>query len=144
MSNKNWDINAFPHKFPSGRFGMNYPRAIKVSNQEYVKARLLSVDQRFSSLSSYVFACLYLVEKQQLERNISISYCKGKKRNCRFTKIEAKSGLEPQSNSPSTLLLVALCIRPALKITSENIIFLKIITSITYKGPVKTSVCVHL
>ena len=79
MKNNNWDINAFPSLFPSGRFGLHYERKDKVSLQQYAKQRLLNCDNRFASCTPYVFALLYLIEKSQLEQNISISYSKGQK-----------------------------------------------------------------
>ena len=81
MRNNDWDINAFPHLFPSGRFGMHYPRDQKLTIMQYSKTRLLSCDKRFSSCSAYVFALCFIYEKLQLERNISISYIRGKKQS---------------------------------------------------------------
>lgn len=78
MSEKHWDINAFPCLHPTGRFGLNYHRDRHVSIQQYVKQRLLNCDDRFVSHPPIVFAYLYLIEKLQLEQRISLSYVKGK------------------------------------------------------------------
>ena len=34
MRDESWDINAFPSLFPSGRYGLNYERAKKLSPQQ--------------------------------------------------------------------------------------------------------------
>ena len=78
MREINWDVNAFPCLFPSGKFGLYHERQIKLSPQKYFLQRLENVSNRFSSNASYVFAALYFLERQQLESQINISYQKGK------------------------------------------------------------------
>lgn len=78
MRDDDWDINAFPHLHPSGRYGLNYQREEKLSPQEYFKQRLLNKDKRWSSNKTFVFAALYYIERQHLERQINVSYRRGK------------------------------------------------------------------
>ena len=78
MRDENWDINAFPHLHPSGRFGLNYKREEKLTPQEYFKQRILNADKKWSSNKTFVFAALYYIERQHLERQINVSYRRGK------------------------------------------------------------------
>ena len=79
MRDKNWDINAFPHLFPSGRFGLfDDEREEKLTPQEYFKQRILNKDNRWSNNKTFLFAALYYIERQHLERQINVSYRRGK------------------------------------------------------------------
>ena len=49
------DLMCFPNLFPTGRFGENHPRQVKLDFSEYVKSRLLNKDSRFRKTSQYVF-----------------------------------------------------------------------------------------
>lgn len=73
LRDTNWDVNAFPCLYPSGKYGLHYHRPQKISVQQYIKQRLWNCDTRFSKNTSIVFAFLYLIEKMQLEQRISIS-----------------------------------------------------------------------
>jgi len=79
MREEHWDRKAFPCQLPSGRFGFHNERSEKASLQQMVKQRLWNVDTRFVRNTASVFAFLYVIEKQQLEQKINISYLKGKK-----------------------------------------------------------------
>ena len=70
--------NAFPHLHKSGRYGLNYAREEKLTPQEYFKQRILNFDDRWRTNKSYLFAALYYVERQHLERQINVSYQRGK------------------------------------------------------------------
>ena len=49
------DLMCFPNLFPTGRFGENHPRQVKLDFSEYVKSRLLNKDSRFRKTSQFVF-----------------------------------------------------------------------------------------
>ena len=52
------DVMCFPSLFPTGKFGEHHPRAVKLSNSEYIKSRLLNKDSRFRKEPQYVFYLL--------------------------------------------------------------------------------------
>ena len=41
------DVMCFPTLFPTGKFGNNHPREVKISHSEYNKPRLLNKDSQF-------------------------------------------------------------------------------------------------
>ena len=53
-------------------------RKQKVTPQQYISSRLKNRDTRFEQCTSYVFACATYIEEKQMERNIGVSYTKGK------------------------------------------------------------------
>ena len=67
------DVKAFPKHHPSGRFGLNYPRKIRLSQQMYFNQRLLNQDKRFAKDPCYLFMASYYIERQAVERQINIS-----------------------------------------------------------------------
>ena len=74
----NWDIDGFPHLFPDGKFGLNQARKMKLSTLKYLLCRLQSFDKRWCKNPAFVFACVYCIEREQLERQINISYMRGR------------------------------------------------------------------
>ena len=50
-----------------------------LSDQQYFEQRLKNQDERFEQCTPYVFAAAAFIEEKQLERNIGISFSKGKK-----------------------------------------------------------------
>ena len=76
---ENWDIDAFPMKHPDGRTGLCQSRDRKLSDQYYFVQRLRNRDDRFSSDPVYIFASAAYLEKKQLQRNINVSFNRGKK-----------------------------------------------------------------
>ena len=83
-----WDIKAFPMLFPSGKYGLDFPRTKKLSPQQYFNQRLLNRDNRFSSNTPFIFSSVYYVERYQLEQQINISYRKGQFKDNNFFAIE--------------------------------------------------------
>ena len=73
-----WVIDAFPHLFPDGKFGLEYARKLKISTLKYLLCRIQSIDKRWAKNSAFVFACVYAIEREQLERQINISYMRGR------------------------------------------------------------------
>ena len=47
--------------------------------QQYLVQRLRNKDTRFEQCTPYVFAIIAFIEETQLQRNIGISYSRGKK-----------------------------------------------------------------
>ena len=78
LNSKNWDIKAFPMKHPDGKYSLHQERSKKLSDQYYFVQRLRNTDQRFSTDPAYVFAAAAYLEKKQLQRNINVSYQRGK------------------------------------------------------------------
>ena len=75
-----WDVNSVPNLHPSGRNGLHQKREMKgLTDQQYFEQRLKNEDTRFEQSPPYVFAVAAYIELKQLERNIGISFSKGKK-----------------------------------------------------------------
>ena len=79
LKDKDWDINSFPNLHPSGQNGMFQEREMKLTPQQYLGQRLKNKDTRFEQCTPYVFAAAGFVEEKQMERNIGVSFNKGKK-----------------------------------------------------------------
>ena len=80
LKEDDWDVKSFPNLHPSGRNGLHQKRNIKgLTDQQYIEQRLKNEDTRFEQCTPYVFALTAYIEEKQLERNIGISYSKGKK-----------------------------------------------------------------
>ena len=79
LYSKDWDALAFPMKHPDGKFNLHHPRQVKLTDQYYFIQRLRNVDSRFRDDPSYLFAALAYIEKKQLQRNINISFMRGKR-----------------------------------------------------------------
>ena len=80
LKEDDWDLKSFPNLHPSGQYGLSQKREVKgLIDQQYIEQRLKNQDTRFEQCTPYDFACTAYIEEKQLERNIGISYCKGKK-----------------------------------------------------------------
>jgi hypothetical protein len=88
MREPEWDIHSFPTLFPSGKFGMNYPRKKKLTPHQYILQRLLNQDKSFSSYPPFVFASVGYREPKQFESQINIAMRKGKIRENVMCSIE--------------------------------------------------------
>ena len=78
LMSDNWDIDAFPMKYPDGKNGLHQKRERKLTDQYHFIQRLRNVDPRFCTDPSYVFASSAYLEKKQLQRNINVSFQRGK------------------------------------------------------------------
>ena len=78
LMTNDWDIDAFPMKHPDGKNGLHQQRDRKLTDQYYFVQRLRNKDQRFSTDPAYVFAAAAYLEKNQLQRNINVSFQRGK------------------------------------------------------------------
>ena len=105
LSEKDWDVKTFPHLFPDGRYELHYKREQKLTNLQYFNQRLFNKDVRYSSSPCFVYAASTYIEKQQLERNINISYTRGTRRstdegNTIFNLEDSFAVLDKISNTP--------------------------------------------
>ena len=77
MKDKDFDVKAFPCLHPTGRFGLNYERDIKIPPQMYFTQRLLNEKQMFAKNIPYLFMAHQFVERQMLQKQINVSGMKG-------------------------------------------------------------------
>ena len=56
LEEKDWDIKSWPALLPDGKFGINFKRKVKLTDQQYFGQRILHHDTRFSRSPSYIFA----------------------------------------------------------------------------------------
>ena len=77
MRDDTWDIDSFPQFHPSGQYGLNHPRDVKLSHRNYFLQRLQNINPQFRKSKSYLFAALYYLERQQFEQRINISCQRG-------------------------------------------------------------------
>ena len=73
LREEHFDVKAFPKLHPSGQYGINHPRHIRLYPQMYFNQRLLNKDRRFSQDSCYLFMASYYIERLALEKQINIS-----------------------------------------------------------------------
>ena len=78
LNEDDWDIKSFPGLHPDATMGLKEERKMKVTDQKYFEQRILNFDKRFANTAAYVFAAFAFIEKKQLERNINISFMRGK------------------------------------------------------------------
>ncbi len=88
LRDENWDVNAFPNLHPSGKYGLDFQRKLKLTPQQYFNQRLLNCDKKFATNIPYVFASVYFVERYQLEQQISVSCQKGQMQEKGFVNVE--------------------------------------------------------
>ena len=79
LCTENWDALAFPMKHPTGEYNLHFKRDTKLSDQYYFVQRLRNRDRRFSADPPYIFAAFQYLEKKQFQRNINVSFMRGKK-----------------------------------------------------------------
>jgi hypothetical protein len=79
LTTENWDALAFPMKHPNGKFNLHHKRKRKLSDQYYFVQRLRNKDKQFSQDPAYLFAAAQYIEKKQFQRNINVSFMRGKK-----------------------------------------------------------------
>ena len=61
----------FPKEFPTGQFGYDCSRNIKLSRKKYFNSRLLNTDTRFDKNMSYLFYARYVTEAEQIQQSIN-------------------------------------------------------------------------
>ena len=79
MSEKDWDVKAFPHlNNPDGSNGKDQERKARLTDQNFFIRRICNVEQRFSRSPAYMYAAIGYLEKKQLQRNINLANTRGK------------------------------------------------------------------
>ena len=78
LSHQDWDIRAFPylHNY-DGSNGLHQRRDVRLSLHEYIQQRVLNHDPRFRENFMYLYSCVGAIEKNQIQRNINLSYSRG-------------------------------------------------------------------
>ena len=79
LDKKDWDVDSWPTLHPDGKFGRDYKRPVKLTNQQYFSQRILNKDDRFAKTPGYVFAAMSHVEAERLRSNANLSGFRGKK-----------------------------------------------------------------
>ena len=78
LKDDDWDINSFPNLYPTGQNKMFQEREIKLTPQQFLTQRFKNKNTRFVQCTPYVFASAAYLEEKQMERNIGVSFRKGK------------------------------------------------------------------
>ena len=74
-----WDIKAYPHlNSPDGKYGLHHNRSKRLTDQHYFMQRICNRKTKFARNPSYVYAAVAYLEQKQIQRNINISYSRGK------------------------------------------------------------------
>ena len=73
-----FDIDAFPHLFPDGKYGLHYEeRPRKITPAKYFPQRILNQNNAYAKDSDYVFMAQQYLERFALERQIDMSMLHG-------------------------------------------------------------------
>ena len=78
MTEEDWESKSFPTCFPDGQNHLHQKRNVRLTDQYYFAQRLRNKDPRFASNTGYIYAAACYLEKQQLQRNINLSYRHGR------------------------------------------------------------------
>ena len=78
LTEKDWDIKSWPTLHPDGKYGISYPRKIRLTDQQYFIQRILNQDPRLSRSPGYIFAAAAYIEKKQIEGRYGISFKRGR------------------------------------------------------------------
>ena len=79
LNDTDWDIMAFPHlNSPDGKYGLHYHREAKLQDQYYFIQRICNQDPKFARSPAYVYAAVAHTELKQIQRNMNLSYSRGK------------------------------------------------------------------
>ena len=74
----NFDIEAFPHLHPKGKFGLHYEkRPRKISPSKYFAQRVMNYNDKFARDADYIFMAQQYLERHLLESQISMSMQSG-------------------------------------------------------------------
>ena len=79
LSDDKWDIKTFPLLYVDGKNGLRQDRKRKLIDGQYFQQRILNYDERFAKNPSYLFAATQYLEQKQLQRNVGLSFTRGKK-----------------------------------------------------------------
>ena len=94
-----WEAKSFPCLFPDGQYTFHHQkRQVKLTMQKYFEQRILNIDGRFALNPSYVFSAFGCNEKNVLERNYSIAFQRGKRKEV------ASGGIQYTGDNPYCIL----------------------------------------
>ena len=79
MKEKDWDIKSWPLLLPDGKFGLHYPRKVRLTEQQYFCQRIINEDLRFCKSPGFVFSAAAYIEQKQLMSKANISFMRGHK-----------------------------------------------------------------
>ena len=73
-----FDIEAFPHLFPDGKYGLHFDkRPTKITPAKYFPQRVMNANNIFAKDSDYIFMAQQYLERYALERQIDMSMKSG-------------------------------------------------------------------
>ena len=72
-----FDIEAFPHLFPDGKYGLHYEREKKLTPSKYFPQRVLNANNIYAKDSDFIFMAQQYLERFALERQIDMSLKSG-------------------------------------------------------------------
>ena len=79
LHDDDWDIKAFPHlNSPDGKYGLHFERETRLQDQYYFIQRICNANSKFARSPAYVYAAVAHTELKQIQRNINVSYSRGK------------------------------------------------------------------
>ena len=82
LMDNDWDIKAFPHlNSPYGKYGLHYERERRLPDQYYFLQRICNANDKFAKSPAYVYAAVAHTELKQIQRNVNISFSRGKETN---------------------------------------------------------------
>ena len=76
---RDWDTKSWPGLFPDGKFGRDWKRRVKLTNQNFFQQRLLNKDERFAQTPGWIFAAMSHVEAERLRSNANLSGFRGRR-----------------------------------------------------------------
>ena len=75
----NWDVKGFPHlNSPDGKYGLHHERSRRLTDQQYFIQRICNRNPKFAKSPPYLYAAVAYLEQKQLQRNMNMSYSRGK------------------------------------------------------------------
>merc|ERR1711860_250994 len=90
LRTEHFDEKSSPMLHPTGQYGIDHPREMKLSPQVYMNQRMFNADPRFSLNIPWVFSFQQLCERNSLERQCNISGQKGVPVSCGGGKTQVK------------------------------------------------------
>ena len=79
LHDDDWDIKAFPHlNSPDGKYGLHFERTTRLQDQFYFIQRICNANPKFARSPAYIYAAVAHTELKQIQRNINVSYSRGK------------------------------------------------------------------
>ena len=64
LEEKDWDLKSWPLLLADGKYGLHYPRKIRLTEQQYFCQRLLNKDLRFCKSTGFIFSAAAYIEKK--------------------------------------------------------------------------------